>query len=582
MTPLARRDRLEVRIGQCSDRGPNDINQDFHGAVVPDGALRATKGIAVAVADGIGSSKVSQVASETAVKGFLEDYYSTSEAWSVRTSAERVVAAINAWLHAQTQQSHHRFDQDRGYVCTFSAIVFKSTTAHLFHVGDARISLLRGGTLEPLTDEHRVWASPEQSYLARALGIGPRVEIDYEAMPIEVDDVFVLATDGVHESVDAAAIVRTVVEHRDDLDVAARAIVDEALRRGAHDNVTVQVVAVDRLPSREAGELHDAIASLPLAPLLEARQRVDGFEIVRELHGSNRSHVHLAVDLATGEQVVLKTPAVDRQEPAHLERFLMQEWIARRIDSPHVVRARPTEAKRSVLYVVTEFVDGRTLAQWMADHPRPDVETVRRIVEQIATGLLAFHRLEMLHQDLRPENVMIDRNGTVRIIDFGSVRVAGIDEGALAVDVEEMPGTVQYSAPEYFLGEPGSPRSDLFSLGVIAYQMLSGRLPYGAEVAKAKTRAAQRRLRYRSVLSDEREVPAWIDGALRKAVEPDPSKRYAELSEFTYDLRHPNVALVAGRRAPLIERDPLLFWKALAALLVIVIVVLLYRLSGAR
>ena len=104
--------------------------------------------------------------------------------------------------------------------------------------------------------------------------------------------------------------------------------------------------------------------------------------------------------------------------------------------------------------------------------------------------MLAFHRKEMLHQDLRPQNVMIDATGTAKIIDFGSTYVAGIAENISPLAQGEMLGTVQYMAPEYFLGEGGDTRSDLFSLGVIAYQMLSGRLPYGAEVSRARTRAA--------------------------------------------------------------------------------------------
>jgi serine/threonine protein kinase len=130
----------------------------------------------------------------------------------------------------------------------------------------------------------------------------------------------------------------------------------------------------------------------------------------------------------------------------------------------------------------------------------------------------------MLHQDLRPQNVMIDRTGTAKIIDFGSTRVAGISEMASPLSQGEMLGTVQYMAPEYYLGEGGDERSDLYSLGVIAYQLLSGRLPYGADVARARTRAAQRQLHYQSVLADDREIPAWIDAVLRKAVHPDPGR----------------------------------------------------------
>jgi len=274
---------------------------------------------------------------------------------------------------------------------------------------------------------------------------------------------------------------------------------------------------------------------------------------------------------------VLKTPSIDlRHDPAYLERFLMEEWIARRIVSAHVLKPCLQARDRSALYVAMEFVDGQTLSQWMIDNPRPELEAVRKIVEQIAKGLQAFHRLEMLHQDLRPDNIMIDTTGTVKIIDFGATSVAGITESAASIEPGHIPGTAQYTAPEYFLGEPGTARSDLFSLGVITYQMLSGRLPYGAEVAKARTRSAQRNLRYDSVLHDDREIPAWIDGVLRKAVHPEPLKRYEALSEFVHDLRHPSSAFLRDTRPPLIERHPVRFWKGVSALLAVIVVALLF------
>src|SRR5690606_25145395 len=98
-----------------------------------------SKGIVVAIADGISSSNVSQIASETAIAGFIEDYYCTPEAWSVKLSAQRVLQAINSWLFSQTHNSPYRFDKDKGYICTFSALILKSHTAHLLHSGDTRI-----------------------------------------------------------------------------------------------------------------------------------------------------------------------------------------------------------------------------------------------------------------------------------------------------------------------------------------------------------------------------------------------------------------------------------------------------------
>jgi len=304
----------------------------------------------------------------------------------------------------------------------------------------------------------------------------------------------------------------------------------------------------------------------------------DGYRIVRQLHASSRSHVHLAVDEKSGAQVVLKTPSLDlRGDPAYLERFLLEEWIARRIDNPHVVKACPPPRRRHYLYTVSEFIEGQTLAQWMLDHPTPHLTTVRGFVEQIARGLRAFHRLEMLHQDLRPQNLLIDATGTLKIIDFGSTRVAGLADRQAPGPQEALLGTAAYTAPEYFLGEAGSPRSDQFSLAVIAYQLLSGRLPYGTDVCKARTLAAQKRLQYRSVRDAQREIPAWVDEVLAKALHPDPRRRYADLSEFVFELRQPNPALLNRSRPPLLERNPLLFWKGLSLLLGLAVVALLLR-----
>ena len=569
--------RLRVSLGQCSDKGRKAINQDCHGAVIPTEPLLSTKGVALALADGISSSDVSHIASESVVKSFLADYYCTPEAWSVKTSAQRVLAATNSWLHAETRRSRLSDNSDRGYVCTLSAAVFKATTLHLFQIGDSRISRVAGGTLEQLTDEHRVYVSAGQSYLARALGINPQVEIDYRALPIDLGDVFVLATDGVYEHISPQDIVRTIKENALDLDKAAQTIVASALSDGSLDNLTVQIARIDEVPDGEADEILGLASQLPVPSLPQARDLFEGYRIVRELHGTSRSHVYLAVDSETDTPVVLKIPSIEKRDDAdYLRRFVIEEWIARRIDSPHVLKPHASARRRGSLYVATEFIDGQTLTQWLIDNPRPPLEAVRRIIEQIAAGLTAFHRMEMLHQDLRPDNVMIDRTGTVKIIDFGATNVAGVAEATHDGGRNDILGTAQYTAPEYFIGDGGSPASDLFSLGVIAYQMLTGRLPYGTRVAQVRARSELAKLVYRSAQDDDRGgVPAWVDGAIRRAVAPDPAKRHEALSEFVFELRHPNPRYLERAHIPWIERDPLLFWKCLSLILAAAIILLL-------
>ena len=569
---------LQISIGQYSDKGRKEINQDFHGVSTPLEPLLTSKGIAIAISDGISSSDVSQIASEAAVTGFLSDYFDTPEAWSVKKSAQRVIAASNSWLFSQSQQGLHRYNKDKGYVCTLSAMVIKSTTAHLFHVGDARIYQIHGGSFEQLTDDHRLWVSEEKSHLSRALGVSQQIDIDYRSLAVDVGDVFLLATDGVYEYVDARFVNDSLSNNKTNLDQAAKEIVDEALAQGSTDNLTAQIIRIDELPTQDAGEMYQQLTTLPFPPELEEGADFDGYNILRKVHSSSRSHVYLAKDLETEDQIILKVPSIDlRGDTAYLERFFMEEWVGRRLDNAHVLKSCAQTRKKNYLYIVTEYIEGTTLAQWMIDNPKPNMETVRGIVEQVAKGLRAFHRQEMLHQDLRPANIMINNEGMVKIIDFGSTQVAGLAEISTPLEQVNLLGTAQYTAPEYFLGAAGTPRSDLFSLGVITYQLLTGKLPYGAEVAKSTTRSAQNKLKYQSALHKDRAIPAWVDEVIKKAVHPNPYSRYEELTEFVYNLRRPSKEFVSKAKAPLLDRDPVLFWKGVSLCLLVVVIGLLIR-----
>lgn len=199
---------------------------------------------------------------------------------------------------------------------------------------------------------------------------------------------------------------------------------------------------------------------------------------------------------------------------------------------------------------------------------------MREIVEQIARGLDAFHRREMTHGDLRPENVIIDAAGRARLLDFGSSVVPGVAELEADAPPTGPLGTAQYSAPELLLGAAPTPAADICSLGLIAYHMLTGRLPYGATPARARDAAGLRKLRYRPATEGRPTLPGWVDGALRKAVHPSPPRRYDAAADFVQDLRAPNPSL-APRAVPLAERDPVIFWKTVALALAVLVAVLL-------
>ncbi|MDV7340203.1 bifunctional protein-serine/threonine kinase/phosphatase [Terasakiella sp. A23] len=555
--------RLSVSVGQYSTAGNKPTNQDFHGALIPQGHVCALKGITLALADGISSSPVSHEASETIVKALMSDYYCTSDAWSVKTAASRVISATNSWLYAQNRRARVG-DMNRGMVCTLSSVIFKGTHAHLFHVGDSRIWRISGDRLEPLTEDHRIILSEDESYLGRSIGSGPEVEIDYTQHAISEGDIYLLTTDGVHEFWDSNHVVDSI-RNCQTLDDAAKLIVADALGKGSDDNLTLQIARVDQIPaSNDNAELLDDTLNLPLGNLPNVGDVIDNFRILRPIVNSARSHIYLA-QTPDNQQVVLKFPSVDMSESVdYLRRFVMEEWISRRIKSPYVLGPAPTPEKRTCLYTVTEFVEGQTLRQWMIDNPNPKLEEVRNIIEQVAQGLRAFHRKEMLHQDLRPENIMIDEGGTVKIIDFGSTSVAGVQEVSPVYVDSDILGTVQYTAPEYFLGYAGTSASDLFSLGVIAYEMLTGKLPYGTKVNHVRTQKDLRKLTFKSTLASKEPLPDWIEYALQKAVHLNTAKRYLTFSEFLKDLRKPAPDFKSKNALPLMERNPVLFWQGLS------------------
>ena len=566
-----------VSVGQHSVAGRKARNDNSYGVLVPSGSDLGTHGIAMAIADGMSSSEGAKQASENCIKTFLTDYYCTHASWPVKKSVGVVLNALNHWLTSQGQARHQ---SDRGMVSTFTGVVLKGGVAHIFHAGDSRIGRLRDGRLEPLTRDHRMRVGGREQ-LTRAFGIDPALEIDHRAEPLFAGDVLVFTTDGVHDFLLPFDAAKLIAAHGTNLDGAARAIVERALANGSDDNLTCQLVRVENPGAVDAAQHLRTLSAQKFPPELAPGMTFDGFAILRELHTSNRSQVYLARSMPSGgvpgETVVLKTPSVNFEDnPAYIEMFAREEWIGRLVASPHVVRVLPPERERRYLYTVMEHFDGQTLRQWMRDNPRPDLATVRTIVGQIAKGVRAFHRREILHLDLKPENIMINSDGLVKLIDLGSARVAGLGDVASPVALPDLVGTLDYTAPELHAGEPPGNRADIFSLGVIAYEMLAGTHPFGSSYA---TDRAKRRLAYRAANRQRSDLPPWLDAALRKAVELQPGRRYDALSAFTEDLARPNPDLNFNRPRPLLERNPAAFWRAAAIGLFVLNVALLILLG---
>ena len=570
--------KLSISIGSASDKGIKEDNEDFFGALIPEGAPLIHKGICMAIADGMSGCEAGKEASHCCIRSFLSDYYSTPDSWSVKKAGQKILSATNSWLYSQGQT---RYESTKGMVCTLSAMVFKSNTAYIFHIGDSRIYRLRKGNLEQMTHDHRIFLSEDRNYLSRAMGIEPHMEVDYKAFPLEKGDLFFMSTDGIHDFVDDK-ILKNYLKNGEDLSQMASSILQEAVNNESDDNLTCQLVRVDSLPVVKEDELLRRHANLPFPPPLEIGMVLDGYKIEAELHASTRTQIYRAFDTHTQRQVILKTPSVlFEDDPHYKEHFLHEEWAGKRINHPNVLTILSSDRKKSCIYYVTEFIDGKTLRAWINENTTPYIREVRPIIKQVVKGLRAFHRMEMLHQDLKPENIMIDAQGLVKIIDFGSVKIAGIAEiNPLDYKKEDnVLGTLNYTALEYHLGQRGNIQSDLYSLGVIAYEMINRHLPFG-EIPEKPNKMSMTKLEYMPSFHHNPMVPIWIDGALKKATAIDPQLRYEELSEFMQDLCNPNPHFLKVEASiPLLQSNPMMFWKSLSALLLLSNLILVYFLN---
>ncbi|MSS75417.1 MAG: bifunctional protein-serine/threonine kinase/phosphatase [Methyloglobulus sp.] len=570
---------LKATLGFATDKGLKADNEDFVGAIIPNEPQLTHKGIVAAIADGMSGSDAGKLASQSCVGSFLNDYFSTPDSWSVKQAGQKILSATNSWLYSQGQI---RYQSTKGMVSTLSIIVLKSTTAHLFHVGDSRIYRLRKGNLEQITRDHRICISQDKNYLSRAMGIEPRLEVDYKSLPLEQNDLFLMTTDGIHDFIDDKTLKALLTESTD-LTLLAEKILQQAKANNSDDNLTCQLLKVDALPDAKEDEILRRHANLPFPPPLQAGAILDGYRIEEELHASKRTQIYRALDTLTNTQVILKTPSILYDDDTHfIEHFLHEEWAGKRINHDNVLKIITQNRPKSAVYYVTEYLEGQTLRDWMMANPKADIITARKIVGQIAKGLRAFHRKEMLHQDLKPENIMFDKNGVVKIIDFGSVKIAGIAE-ITPTDLDgadNILGTLNYTAPEYHTGQRGSIKSDLYSLAVITYEMLNGSLPFGEDMPEKPSQGYLANLRYVPSFHHNPMTPIWIDGALKKATSITPGLRYEELSEFLYDLNTPNPSFIRTEDGiPLIQRNPLRFWQGLSAILIIINLVLLYLMT---
>ncbi|PWR04520.1 hypothetical protein DKT77_00700 [Meridianimarinicoccus roseus] len=571
-------DALRVAAGQYSYSHMVHPARDACAIRRPDEALLASRGAVAVVATcrgaacaeesgaGLDAAGEGRAASDAATM-FLAAYYATPVSVSVPAAARSAIEMVRDRLATQ-----HRAMSAGCRAPHLGVMMIAGATAHVLTCGICQVYRLTAqGQLEPLTGHVDAETGLPLSSMPSATGV-----IGQRRTSVAPNDIFVLTSRPVDHWIDGETVNEEV--QKGSLNSAARALALRAETAGLVGPLAIQIVRIDALSASDPASMFD-LAALPVPVLPGEGALLDGFRILRRLHASAYAHVFLAA-APDGRRVALKLPGPETAAtPARLRRFALEAWVTRRVDSPHVLRGLHMRQRQEQLYIATNYLSGPTLRGWMDEHRAPDPEQVVRIVSQIAVGLRALHRRDLLHRDLRPENVMFDTDGTVRIIGFGAAAVPGADATA-PLWRGPVPGALAYAAPEVLAGRLVSWRTDQYALATIAYEMFTGHLPYGPESAMIASARARRRLTYRPARAQVGQVPDWIDAALRRATHPDPARRYDRLSHFLADLQHPAQDWTPARGLPLSQRNPLAFWQGLAAVLATVCAVLFARMGG--
>ncbi|RVU85565.1 bifunctional protein-serine/threonine kinase/phosphatase [Leucothrix sargassi] len=566
--------KLHLNFGGYSVAGVKASNEDaFTAMLPPEPSVRKYKGAVACIADGVSCSANAQVASQTAVTNYISDYYSTPDFWTVKQSAAKVISSINAWLYQQGLNSGINAD---GWITTFSSLIIKSHTAHILHAGDSRIYLLRNQQLELLTQDHSYQGGGE-SYLTRALGIERHLDLDYKSLKVQVGDRFLLTTDGIHDTLSHKELTELVAQNNNNLEATAKNMGQLALEAGSDDNISCLIVEVKSLPQERVEELYRNLDTLQVPPVLEVGNKLDHFEVTRILHSGTRSHVYLARDKNTDELRVLKAPSLNfAEDKDYLEAFAREQWIGRKLSHPQIMQIFPPPEGSQFLYHVCEHIEGQTLRQWMIDHPRPSLDKVRDLLDAMIIPVRALHRAKMIHRDLKPENFLINRDGVVKLIDFGTMKIMGVEEISPSRPEEVPVGDANYIAPEYIVQNSVSSGSDLFSVATIVYEMITGKLPYNALKSTQSLPKQFGEWQYISLQKLAKQpdgMPVWVDAVLKKALAPNPIHRYQVMSEFQAELRKPSASMIQSvKSAPLMERNPLRFWQAVSAILLAIVI----------
>lgn len=533
---------LQLRVAEFSATGPRVENQDAIRVVTPAPALAASKGYLFALADGVSQCADGAMASRATLQALAMDYYATPETWSVAQALDRLLLAQNRWLLAN------------GLLTTLSALVLRGRRFTLAHVGDCRVYRWHSGVLQRISQDH-VWEQPDmQHVLKRALGLDQYVVMDYLDGELRPGERLLLVSDGVWVTLGDDRI-GSILSEQTDLDTAVRTLINAAHLSGSTDNASALLIQVDHLGSDSLGETLLQLQQWPAPPLLKAGQMFEGWQVETRLSDSRQSLLYRVRD-SQQQQWLLKTlPPSRLDEAGAAEALLLEEWFLRRVAGRFFPELHPLGQRQHLYYVMREYA-GQTLAETFDQEGPMAVSPWLSLAQELIAAVGLLHRRNIIHRDIKPENVLLEAAGGLRILDFGLAYSPGlsVDPGS------DVPGTPSFMAPESFEGvEPGA-GFDLYAATVTLYFLLTGHYPYG-EIEPFQRRRFGKPV---SVSRYRPDVPEWLDQHLQRALQVDPLKRFETAEHWLVHFQQGELSSLNKRTIPLLEREPLRVWRAVA------------------
>ncbi len=553
---------MELTYAELSSPGPaRENNEDFVGFWQPETLEeKRDRGAVAALADGVGGMHRGEVASRLSVETALKTFREAPEDQSPQQLLTQMFNAANVAVYDKGMEDHGKSRM----ATTLSIVIFRNDEVIVGNVGDSRVYLVRKAEIKQLStdhtyvgmqqkfgliNEHDAKTSEKRSVLTRSVGNEPVVRLDVESTTAFIGDRVVLCSDGLYAHVADSEIADIV--SRFSPAQACRQLIALAEQRGTDDNLSVQVIQINDVEKLAYyrgvpmyQEREDMTSRYELRPGYTLDKR---FLILETISRSGMATIFKATDLTTKETVAVKVPLMEfESDPGFYSRFQREEEIGNRLNHPYILKFFPVEEEhRSRPYIVTEYLHGYTLSHLLNSvRPMPEKDAIK-IASFICEALAHMHGNGVIHRDLKPQNIMICYDGTIRIMDFGIARAA---EGRRITFAGFTPavGTPDYMAPEQVKGKRGDARTDIYSLGAMLYEMAVGVVPFDGDNPFAVMNA---RVTGDPVAPRKRnpKLSPQVEEIILHAMEREPGKRYPTAAAMKADLDNPGTVQLTGR-----------------------------------